>query len=225
MDLAAWLCPFCNGPLETLAHIFLECNRAIFLWRSSPWSLSISDLCSRPIAGWILAIIFPVAILGILKVDVWKFQLYAALILDSIWRCKNILIHDGVQPSPSKVFYELSCTFNKHLKAWKDVALPSLWIALATDWIKGNFDVSLRGSFAVAATMLSDENCAIVAAATQRLNCIDALQGKALATLLTYRLVASFGCNFFSLEGDALLVVLAINNPSLFSPWTFAHCI
>ena len=96
LDPAAWLCPFCNGPLETLAHIFLECNLAIFLWRSSPWSISTTDFYSRPIAGWILAIIFSVAYLGIPKVDVWKFQLYVALILDSIWRCRSLLIHEGV---------------------------------------------------------------------------------------------------------------------------------
>jgi hypothetical protein len=130
-----------------------------------------------------------------------------------------------VQPSPSKVFYELSCTFNKHLKAWRDAALPSLWIALTAGWIKGNFDVAVRDSFAVAAAVLSDENGAIVAAATQRLHCTEALQGEALPALLTSRLAASFGCNLFSLEGDALLVVLTINNPSLFSSWTFAHCI
>jgi hypothetical protein len=146
------------------------------------------------------------------------FQLYVVLILDSIWRCRNILIHDGVQPSPSKVFYELSCTFNKHLKAWRDAALPSLWIALTAGWIKGNFDV-------VAAAVLSDEKGAIVGAAPQRLYCSDALQGEALAALLTARLATSFGCNFFSLEGDALLVVLASNNPSIFSSWTFANCI
>jgi hypothetical protein len=33
-------------------------------------------------------------------------------------------------------------------------------------WIKGNFDVAVRGFFAVAAAVLSDENGAIVAAAT-----------------------------------------------------------
>jgi hypothetical protein len=225
MEPVAWLCPFCNGPLETLVHIFLECNLANFLWRSSPWSISTTDFCSRPIAGWILAILFPVANLGIPKVDVWKFQLYAALILDSILRCRNILIHDGVLPSPSKVFYELSCTFNKHLKAWRDAALPSLWIAPTAGRIKGNFDVAVRDSFVVAVVVLSDENGVIVAAATQKLHYTEALQREALVALLTSRLAASFGCYLFSLEGDALLVVLAINNPPLFSSWTFANCI
>ena len=75
------------------------------------------------------------------------------------------------------------------------------------------------------AAVLSDENGAIVVATAHRLNYSDALQREALAALLTSRLAATFGCNFFSLEGDALLVVLAINNPSLFSSWKFANCI
>jgi hypothetical protein len=104
-------------------------------------------------------------------------------------------------------------------------ALPSLWTAPAAGWIKGNFDVAVRGSYVVAAAVLSDEKGAMVGAATQRLYCSDALQGEALAALLTARLATSFGCNFFSLEGDALLVVLASNNPSIFSSWTFANCI
>ncbi|XP_059440565.1 uncharacterized protein LOC132173020 [Corylus avellana] len=224
-DPAAWLCPFCKGPPETLSHIFLECDLVRFLWRSSPWHISISDFSYMSTSEWILAILSPMAIFGITKVEVRKFQLFAALILDIVWRCRNLLIHEGVQPIPSKVFFEVSSSFNKHLSAWSEMALPSLWIPPAAGWIKGNFDVAVKGSFAVAAAVLSDEKGAIVGAATQRLNCPDALQGEALAALLTTRLAASFGCNFLSLEGDALLVVLAINNPSLFSSWIFANCI
>jgi hypothetical protein len=225
VDPTAWLCPFYKGPLETLTHIFLECNLASFLWRSFPWSVPISYFSSRPIAGWILAIIFPEISLGIYKNEVKKFQLYAALMLDSIWRCRNILIHDKVQPIPSKVFFELSRNFNSHLKAWKDATIPSLWTVPAAGWIKGNFDVAVRGSFAMAAVVLSDEKGTIVAAATQRLNCTDAFQGEALAALLASNLAASFGCNCFSLEGDALLMILAINSPSLFPSWSFSNCI
>jgi hypothetical protein len=46
---------------------------------------------------------------------------------------------------------------------------------------------------------------------------INALQGEAFANLLTARLATSSGCGTLVLEGDALLVVLAINNPSFFS--------
>jgi hypothetical protein len=46
---------------------------------------------------------------------------------------------------------------------------------------------------------------------------MDALQGKALAALLTIRLALSTSSSSLLLEGDALLVVLAINNLSFFS--------
>jgi hypothetical protein len=54
---------------------------------------------------------------------------------------------------------------------------------------------------------------------------VDTLQGEALAALLAAHLADSLGRRLVALEGDALLVVLAINNPSLFSSWIFANCI
>jgi hypothetical protein len=45
-----------------------------------------------------------------------------------------------------------------------------------------------------------------------------------LAALLASRLAASLGYKLFALEGDALLVLLAITCP-LFSSWMFSNCI
>jgi hypothetical protein len=50
---------------------------------------------------------------------------------------------------------------------------------------------------------------------------LDALQGEAVA-LLVSRLAVSSTFGSFSLEGDALLVLVAINNPALFFSWNFA---
>jgi hypothetical protein len=44
----------------------------------------------------------------------------------------------------------------------------------------------------------------------------------AAAALLTTWLAAACGLTSFVLEGDALLVILAINNPLIFSSWNFA---
>ncbi|GLT69318.1 hypothetical protein SLA2020_414770 [Shorea laevis] len=38
-----------------------------------------------------------------------------------------------------------------HVAAWREVALPSLWSAHSAGHFKGNFDVAVRGSFAMAA--------------------------------------------------------------------------
>ena len=94
----------------------------------------------------------------------------------------------------------------------------------AAGWVKGNFDVAVNDYYSVAAAVISNDRGDIVGAATQKLHCTDALQGEALATLLASRLAASLGYKFLALERDALLVVLAINCPALFSSWTFSNC-
>jgi hypothetical protein len=82
--------------------------------------------------------------------------------------------------------------------------------------MKVNFDVAVKGSFAVAAVVVSDERGEIVGAVTQKLHCFDALQGETHVALLAVRLTDSLGCIMVVLEGDALLVILAINSHSLF---------
>jgi hypothetical protein len=66
------------------------------------------------------------------------------------------LIHEGKQPFPSAAIFQISNTFNHHINAWRDLALPTVWTPPVAGWIKGNFDVAVRGSFAVAAAVLSD---------------------------------------------------------------------
>lgn len=53
-------------------------------------------------------------------------------------------------------------------------------------------------------------------AITHKLISSDAHIGEAFVAPLTTRLAATFGCNSFILEGDALLVGLAINTPPPF---------
>jgi hypothetical protein len=224
-DPSAWLCPFCKGPLETLPHIFLECDLARILWRSLPWPISFLAYSSRPISDWIAAILSPVEAFGITKSDSRNFQLFIALTLDQIWRCRNLLIHEGVLPSPIKIIHQVSCSFKFHLEAWNSKVLPALWLPPAKGWVKLNFDVAVKGSFSVAATVVSDEKGDVLNAATQKLHGSDALQGEAHAALLAVRLADSMGCKLITLEGDALLVILAINNPPLFSSWNFANCL
>jgi hypothetical protein len=221
----AWVCPFCKGPVETLCHIFLECDLARILWRSSPWPLMTSVYASRPISDWISAIIFPAASLAIPSSEVRKFQLFAALTLDFIWMSRNKLIHEGLIPSPSKAIRQISFVLNSHVAAWRDCALPSIWMPPSAGHFKCNFDVAVRSSFAVAAAVISDESGNIVLAATQRILSLDALQGEARAALLGVRLASSAGLVRLELEGDALLVILAINSPSSFVSWSIDNCI
>jgi hypothetical protein len=68
--------------------------------------------------------------------------------------------------------------------------------------------VAVCGSFAIAAVVISDAMGNVILAATQKLLETDAhgtyaLQGEALAALLTVRLAVSSGCSNLQFEGDA----------------------
>ncbi|GLT65295.1 hypothetical protein SLA2020_377340 [Shorea laevis] len=181
---------------------------------------------SRPISDWIAAIIFPSSSLAIPNSEVRKFQLFAALNLDFIWMARNRLVHEGLPPSPSKANLDfisynyikncISHSLNIHVSAWKNSALPSIWLPPCEGSFKCNFDVVVRNSFTVAAIVITDDRGNIVMATSQKLFTLDALQGEALVALLGVRLAASAGLDRLVLEGDSLLVVLAINFSSLF---------
>ena len=85
--------------------------------------------------------------------------------------------------------------------------------------------MAIKDTFAVAAATISDSSGNIVFAASQKLSNLDVLQGEATAALLATRLAIFSGCDRFHLEGDALLVTLAINNPFLFESWNFASIV
>jgi hypothetical protein len=102
-DPEAWLCPFCKGPQETLCHSFLKCALAIIMWRrSSHWPLNTAAFSNQPISSWVLAILKPYHLLAITRQKTHIFQLFAAVTLDHIWFSRNSLVHNAVQPEPSK---------------------------------------------------------------------------------------------------------------------------
>ncbi|XP_059436414.1 disease resistance protein RPM1-like [Corylus avellana] len=84
---------------------------------------------------------------------------------------------------------------------------------------KGNFDVAVKGNWAVVAAMIMDCSGNIVLAATQKLHSSDVLLGGAAVALLATHLASTSGFRCFDLERDVLLVILAVNQPHLFSSW------
>lgn len=59
----------------------------------------------------------------------------------------------------------------------RDAARPSLWLPPIAGCFKANFDVAMRGTFAVAATVLNHEQGNIIQAVTQKLVSTDTLIG------------------------------------------------
>jgi hypothetical protein len=62
-----------------------------------------------------------------------------------------------VQPAHPKIIKQRSSTLGLHLEAWHDASPPSLWAPPQSGCITGNFDVAVRDSFVVAATVVISE--------------------------------------------------------------------
>ena len=65
--------PFAKAP-KKLCHIFLKCDLARFLWRTSSWPLIISGFAARPISDWVLAILYPIEWHAIPKNEVRRLK-------------------------------------------------------------------------------------------------------------------------------------------------------
>jgi hypothetical protein len=90
---------------------------------------------------------------------------------------------------------------------------------------KVNFDVVIKNDFSVAAMVLSDSNGKIIHAVTKRLSTTDATIGEAQVALLASQIASSLGIYSLTLEGDAINIILSIQQPDLFLNWNFASII
>ena len=66
-------CFLCNNALETIEHLFLQCDWAIQLWLLALWPLYMSKLSSLSILDWIKVILNPKSMLGLGCSPFWSF--------------------------------------------------------------------------------------------------------------------------------------------------------
>jgi hypothetical protein len=95
-----------------------------------------------------------------------KFQIFAALTLNFISLSRNKLIFEGLKLNPIKASKMIAASLDFHLSASSDFVFPSLWSTTPSSIVKGNFDVSIREDFAIAAVVVSDSAGNIIGAIT-----------------------------------------------------------
>ncbi|XP_060967375.1 uncharacterized protein LOC133035547 [Cannabis sativa] len=87
-------CPLCGVGEETMEHLFLTCDVAMHLWRSSPWG--IFPVCESGIRVWDwVKFIWNLNNRGVRAEDVF---LYASIVVDNIWRMRNDVVHNNSPP-------------------------------------------------------------------------------------------------------------------------------
>jgi hypothetical protein len=220
-------CPLCKSEVDSLHHLFFRCIFARVAWRQSFWPLDSQSWSSLSLPNWIKGIILPHLTFGIPKTETHLFQIFATVLCDLLWYSRNKAVHEGIIPN----ILQLADTIKKialaHSAAWKPTPVPiaESWSPPAIGSFKINFDTAIRDNFSAQAAVCRDHNGSIISACSQISPSCDPIYGEALAAFLAATLVASLKLNSFSIEGDSLIVISALQAPSPVHNWQIERVI
>ncbi|KAM6562790.1 hypothetical protein CsatB_022788 [Cannabis sativa] len=203
-------CPLCGTESETMEHLFLSCNVAFHLWRSSPWG--IFPICDAGIRMWDwVKFLWDLKNKGINEQETF---LYASIIIDTIWRTRNEKVHNNSPVDIFKCIDSVRFSFADHhayLLPCPTRCLTESWCPPPQDWLKLNCDVRVGMDSMCAAVVARDHVGKVIWVSTKRLDFSNALCGEAAACCLAIEEAKARGIEFLIVESDSWVVINALN--------------
>ncbi|XP_060972674.1 uncharacterized protein LOC133038523 [Cannabis sativa] len=203
-------CPLCGRGEETMEHLFLTCDVAMHLWRSSPWG--IFPVCDIGVRVWDwVKFIWSLNSRGLRVDDVF---LYASFVVDNIWRMRNDVIHNNCTPNVLKYIDHICSSFaDAHTSLLHSPTPPEkdTWMPPPLDWIKLNCDVRVGLESMCIAVVARNHLGRVVSIHTARLDFSEALCGEAAACCLAVSVALDLKYNYVIVESDSRLVINALN--------------
>ena len=143
---------------------------------------------SISIVDWVKLIINPKSFLPLDDEASKEFQLFAAIMCDHVWMCKNKARVEGIKMAPIELARQVCNSFENHKQAWKleykNSSKEFTWTPPPPSWIKLNFNAAIREGKTLVAVVGRDQEGNVVAAwVEQRCPC-SPLSGEANAALL-----------------------------------------
>jgi hypothetical protein len=118
-------------------------------------------------------------------------------------------------------YFDIKKTALAHFAAWssKTSKIVEVWSPPAKGSFKINFDTAIRDNFSAQTAVCRDSNEKIIKAISHISPPCDSNFGEALAALLVASLVVSLQLKKFTIEGDSLTVITALQHPSISQDW------
>ncbi|XP_060965503.1 uncharacterized protein LOC133034433 [Cannabis sativa] len=203
-------CPLCGMGEESFEHLFLSCDLAFHLWRSSPWG--IFPVCDIGIRVWDwVKFIWDLNKRGIEANDVF---LYASIVVDTIWRVRNEKVHNNCSPDIIKCIDNI-CTsyadYHASLLPSPSLDLTEAWSPPPPEWIKLNCDVKVGLNSMCIAVVARNHLGSVIRVQTAREDFSDALCGEAAACCLAVSVALDIRSKFAIVENDSRMVINALN--------------
>ena len=175
----------------------MQCDWAAQVWLLSPWPLRLNTLDSISIVDWVKLIINLKSFLALDDEASKEFQLFAAIMCDHVWMCRNKARVEGIKMASIDLARQVCKFFEDHKQAWKleckKSSKDSTWSPPPPSWIKLNFDAAIReGKTSMAVVGRDQEGICVAAWAEQRIPG-GPLFGEASAALMAIQKVADAG--------------------------------
>lgn len=103
-------CILCNAEVERSSHLFFECHFARALWTNSGWGLRINSDLLNPGEDILKLILNPPNAL-VPANECWTISLNMALIIEEIWKARNLKLFQHDQPILSKAMMNVNAKF------------------------------------------------------------------------------------------------------------------
>ena len=96
-------CVLCNQAMKLVNYIFVSCPYRTIIWSLSPWQILTNSLVIVTPSDLVKYVIFPQWYLKIPATGLHKFNLFATILFDIIWRFRHQTIFVEHIPNPTKV--------------------------------------------------------------------------------------------------------------------------
>ncbi|KAG6650574.1 hypothetical protein CIPAW_06G053200 [Carya illinoinensis] len=219
-------CTFCNQGEETVLHLFVECPIVRILWKQGCWPLNIERLPILSISDWIEMIIHPGKFLGLQEQDCRRFQLYAVILLDLLWKKRNDIVHNHSTFSLEDAKKQLYTSYESYKNAWAErnstKSSSQVWTPPLVGFQSISFDAAVRDYFSVTSAV-RDHSGKILEICPEKIHSSVPLVAEAKAALLVVCMAGS--SRNMSIEGDAQSVFSALERKDSTPFWSISPII
>uniref|UniRef100_A0A2N9I2Q1 CCHC-type domain-containing protein n=1 Tax=Fagus sylvatica TaxID=28930 RepID=A0A2N9I2Q1_FAGSY len=224
-------CPLCEIALESPIHVFWECHFARSLWFGCDWGIMTEYFQFLSARDLIKAVIFPPEDVKAISGGERKFMLLGAIILDVIWKSRNLKVHENKVIEVGRALRSIQASFCEHGLGHSkpNVSNSSVFV---TRWekpgrgvIKLNFDAAIGMDFSYVAVVARDWRGELVFALSKKAKTIIPLQAEMEAIWWSMQLALSHGFSAICFESDSSSCIEALLKPAASIPWRIRRCV